>query len=156
MSYSVYTKCNWKQAVECKTSYGNLETYQIALSLFMKSEKNLPSLVKRGTSYRYALSRPDEPLSQMNQFWLSVSCDPRVKLVNGCCRVRRKVEDMTEPMGATLRSQGRCLCRHFVGNPLGPHDVLIDSESSVSKLAQLSHKQSNEGMQLQQNIYLTE
>lgn len=63
-----------------------------------------------------------------------------VEPVNGSrWMVRRKVEDMTEPAGAMLHSQARCSglaragSKHFVGNPLGPHDVLNGSESPAIK-----------------------
>lgn len=61
--YSVYTKCNWKQEVECKTSHGNLKTYQMEVTLFKKSKKNLllRALAKRGASHPCVLSQTGEP-----------------------------------------------------------------------------------------------
>lgn len=70
----------------------------------------------------------------------SPACGPRVELENGSCwMVMGKAEDMTKPAGATLRSQARCLglasagSERFIGDPLGPPDVLDGSESPAVK-----------------------
>ncbi|KAG7483013.1 hypothetical protein JOB18_036478 [Solea senegalensis] len=70
----------------------------------------------------------------------SPAYSPRVKLENGSRRrVKGKMENMTKPAGAALCGQTACsgLARsgpkRFIGNPLGPPDVLDGSESPAIK-----------------------